>query len=251
MILLIKNELMKLHASKKIALVLSILIALPLALLVLIKSWMPLRERYESYLEYVLLNLNTVYFLLTIAGILLASKIISDEIQQGTIKQLLLRPHSRPKILLSKYVAILLILFSGYFLVVIISIALGLPLFGADDAARSIGDVMQLVLFKGIATIFYTTLAFMLSIVWKSSVLPLTSSIILFLLNSFVTKLIAMVFKKYAGFVVLTQLDLQIYSTVNMGYPYFSMLTAALYVVFHIVLFLIITSITFNKQDML
>ncbi len=54
-------------------------------------------------------SLSGLSFIVLIGVILVASQIVAEEFNKGTIKQLLLRPYSRAKILLSKYCAVLLV----------------------------------------------------------------------------------------------------------------------------------------------
>ena len=49
--------------------------------------------------------------------LLISGGIVSEEFSRGTIKLLLIRPHSRVKILLSKYITVLLMIIFGYFVI--------------------------------------------------------------------------------------------------------------------------------------
>lgn len=61
---------------------------------------------------YVLANLMTEYgIFIIIFGIIVAGTIVSNEAQKGTIKLLLTRPYSRSKILLSKYIVAIAVIF--------------------------------------------------------------------------------------------------------------------------------------------
>ena len=53
---------------------------------------------------------NEYSFLILVFGIMIAGGIVSDEFNKGTIKSLLIIPHKRSKILLAKYISVLIML---------------------------------------------------------------------------------------------------------------------------------------------
>ncbi|MDQ0231713.1 ABC transporter permease [Metabacillus malikii] len=136
--------------------------------------------------------------------IIIASGIVSSEFSTGTIKLLLIRPIRRSKILLSKYLTVLLF---GLFLLVfifVISAIVGLVLFGmptndVSHLAYTNGKVIEQSIvthligeyfISSIDIIMLTTLAFMISTIFRNSSLAI--GITLFLLftgNTIVTLL--------------------------------------------------------------
>lgn len=116
--------------------------------------------------EMVLGEMKSPVLFVVVAIIMIAGGIVAEEFNKGTIKQLLLRPYSRSKILLSKYIAsvIVFLLFLLYYLL-ITSICYGV-VFGFSSFTTPV------VLYN-----FTTHEAFQTSFIWNTvvnilSVLP-------------------------------------------------------------------------------
>ncbi|MCM3767251.1 ABC transporter permease [Neobacillus niacini] len=146
--------------------------------------------------------------LISFAGlftIIVAAGIVASEFSWGTVKLLLIRPIKRSKILLSKYFTVILfgllmltILFGG-------AAIFGFALFGTGDVSQvhlaySNGSVIEqnmlLYLIKtyflsSIDVIMITTMAFMISAVFRNSSLAVGLSIFLLLMGGQITTLIA------------------------------------------------------------
>ncbi|MBS4212802.1 ABC transporter permease [Neobacillus rhizophilus] len=146
--------------------------------------------------------------LISFAGlftIIVAAGIVASEFSWGTVKLLLIRPIKRYKILLSKYFTVILfgllmlaILFGG-------AAIFGFAVFGTGDGgsvhlAYSNGHVVEqnmlLYLIKtyflsSIDVIMITTMAFMISAVFRNSSLAVGLSIFLLLMGGQITTLIA------------------------------------------------------------
>jgi ABC-2 type transport system permease protein len=146
--------------------------------------------------------------LISFAGlftIIVAAGIVASEFGWGTIKLLLIRPIKRYKILLSKYFTV--ILFGLLIMAILFGSAaiLGFALFGAGDGnpahlAYSNGSVVEqnmlLYLIKtyflsSIDVLMITTMAFMISAVFRNSSLAVGLSIFLLLMGGQITTLIA------------------------------------------------------------
>ena len=91
-----------------------------------------LENTYDSASNLLAIDFGSQLLFVLIAIIIIAGSIVSDEFNKGTIKQLLLRPFTRNKILMSKIITslIMFVLFSVYFAFVDV-ILYGL-LFGFD-----------------------------------------------------------------------------------------------------------------------
>lgn len=78
----------------------------------------------------ILINLFNEYeIILVIFIVMISSVIISSEFNKGTIKQLLLVPHKRGKILFSKYIACLLMLLFNVIILILMQVLVGSILF--------------------------------------------------------------------------------------------------------------------------
>ena len=156
--------------------------------------------------------------------IIIAAGMVSSEFSWGTVKLLLIRPISRSKILLSKYLTMLL--FGVFMLTVLytISAAVGLALFGLPEQAMLHlayvdGEVVermmsfQLIgnyLLSSIDVLMLATMAFMISAVFRNSSLAIGLSLFLMFMGGTATMLLAAKFE-WAKYVLFANTDLSIY----------------------------------------
>ncbi len=130
--------------------------------------------------ELISLSSNTKLFII-VAVILIASSIMSEEFNKGTIKLLLVRPYNRTKIILSKFITVILmtvfVIISSY----IMELIIGCLFFDFDSLSSNVlvynyntNNVYEISLFKNILIetlcnfpiyILLGTLAFCLSII--------------------------------------------------------------------------------------
>ena len=73
------------------------------------------------------------FFLILVFIVMISGAIVSEEFNKGTIKSLLILPYKREKILLSKYITILLMTLFGLAFMLIMQILVGGILFGFDS----------------------------------------------------------------------------------------------------------------------
>ena len=93
----------------------------------------------ENNLNYLLRTIIEDYQLFIIIVILLvAGSIVSEEITKGTIKLLLIKPFSRSKILLSKYLSSIIILLLTILLTIIMELIIGGYLFGFESLTMKV-----------------------------------------------------------------------------------------------------------------
>ena len=147
-------------------------------------------------------ELSSFIFLVTISTIVIAADIVANEFATGTIKMLLIRPASRSKILLSKYVATLL--FSLLLLVVLFvtSFVISGILYGFSGAATPhlyvtsdlvvkespmFLQVMKTYGLNSVQLIMLVTMAFMISSVFRSSSLAIGLSLMLLVMGDLFT----------------------------------------------------------------
>ncbi|PYI55556.1 ABC transporter permease [Paenibacillus flagellatus] len=130
--------------------------------------------------------------LITVFTIIIAGDSLAGEFSSGTIKLLLIRPASRVKILVSKFLSVLLFGLLLLLVLFVVSVAangilygfghLGLPLIGVSPEGLIVEQNMVLHLWKtymlnGISTVMYVTLAFMISSAFRSSSMAIAFSI--------------------------------------------------------------------------
>ncbi len=146
-----------------------------------------------------LLDLSQLIILVTIFTVIAAADAVAGEFSQGTVKLLLIRPHSRAKILLAKYLAALQ--FSFFLLLVLLASSYGFGvLWNGFDASipnhlyqALDGTVHEQSLLVHVLTTYglscvsllmTVTLAFMISTVFRSSSLAIALSMAVLLLSN-------------------------------------------------------------------
>ncbi|MBW8348289.1 ABC transporter permease [Bacillus sp. IITD106] len=148
--------------------------------------------------------------------IIVASGIVANEFSWGTIKILLIKPYKRWKILLAKYLTTILYLITMLAILFVTASILGLILFG-----KGTGDNVHLAFVNGavveqnlslyliktyilnsLSVFLLTTMAFMISAVFRNSGLAIGISIFLLLMGGTITNLLAAKFDwaKYSLF---------------------------------------------------
>ncbi|MFD2681387.1 ABC transporter permease [Bacillus seohaeanensis] len=194
--------------------------------------------------------------------IIVAAGIVASEFSWGTIKLLLIRPISRTKILLSKYLTVLLFGASMLVILFIFSILLGLILFGVGDQSPHLtyvsGEVQEqsivvylikTYLLKTIDVLMMATMAFMISAVFRSSSLAIGISLFLLFMGANATALVAMKFDwaKYSLFANtdLTQYTGEMQPLVEGMTMSFSIIMLLIY----FAIFLFLAFFVFNKRD--
>jgi len=161
--------------------------------------------------------------LVTIMTVVVAGDIVASEFTWGTIKMLLIRPASRAKILLSKYLAsflfaLLLLLALLSFSIVLNGILTGFSGFGqpmltVNDAGDKVeevsllGNVLKAYALSTVELIMFVTMSFMISSVFRSSALAIALSIVALLLGYLVTLNLAMYFD-WAKYLLFANTDL-------------------------------------------
>ena len=151
-------------------------------------------------------------FIIIVMIFMIAGGIASQEFSKGTIKQLLVRPYSRTKILLSKYITSISCIFIACFITFVFQLILGTIFFGTESLTTpiisysNISDkitVMNIFVysfksFLGLLPTFLllTTLAFAASTIFNNTALSIVISFAGFIGSDVVTELLAG-FKKW------------------------------------------------------
>jgi ABC-2 type transport system permease protein len=156
--------------------------------------------------------------------IIIAAGIVASEFNWGTIKLLLIRPINRSKILISKYITVLLFALLMVGLLFAFSTALGAILFGIPDQSvpylnyydgkvTEQSMIVHLMIFYGlnsISMIMLATMAFMISAVFRNSSLAIGLSLFLMFTGGQVTHLIAIKYT-WAKYILFANTDLMQY----------------------------------------
>ncbi|PAE40147.1 ABC transporter permease [Bacillus sp. 7884-1] len=199
---------------------------------------------------------------ITIFTIIIAGDSLAGEFSSGTIKLLLIRPASRVKILVSKYISFLLFSMLLLLTLFVISVAVNgilygfgnmdLPLISMTAEGQIVERNMVLNLWKtymlgGVSTVMYVTMAFMISSAFRSSAMAIGFSIgALFAGNIVLEALQRFDWSKYLLF---ANTDLTQYLN---GHPFQEGMTLSFSIVVLVVYFLVFNLISwllFTRRD--
>ncbi|WP_415839578.1 ABC transporter permease [Paenibacillus tarimensis] len=127
--------------------------------------------------------------LITIFVVIVAAESVASEFSTGTIKLLLIRPWSRSKILLSKYISLMLLAVFFTAVVFVFTVLMNMIVFGySSELELAVGSadnmaplpyMLMFYLYNFISLVVVATLAFMISSVFRSSGLAIGLSIFL------------------------------------------------------------------------
>ncbi|MEV5027345.1 ABC transporter permease [Paenibacillus sp. LPE1-1-1.1] len=255
---LVQNENMKIYRRPRTWVMTGILIVLVLTISIL---WVIFGGRDTSMWDVAFMESSILFLLVTIFTVVIAAGGVAEEFTSGTIKLLLIRPWSRSKILLSKYISVMIfalllavLLFGSTLLVNWICFGINAspdikPTFVGEDGSSALVYMLKYYGLTLISLVVTVTLAFMLSTIFRSSGLAIGMALFLLLgVNSFVG-LIAMLEYKWIDYLLFIHLNLTQYLDGNpmrqgmtMGY---SIGVLGVYYV----IFIALTWYIFNKRD--
>ncbi|PLS01262.1 ABC transporter permease [Neobacillus cucumis] len=203
--------------------------------------------------------------LIVLAGvfiIIVSAGIVASEFNWGTIKLLLIRPINRTKILLAKYVTVLLFALLMLAILFIFSSILGAVLFGMPDKAVSYLNysnghvseqniVVHLLISYGLSSIdmiMLVTMAFMISSVFRNSSLAIGLSLFLLFTGSQFTALLAMKFD-WAKYLLFANTDLTQYYEGTPMVEGMTMTFSIIMLFLYFALFQFLAFYVFKKRD--
>ena len=182
----------------------------------------------ENTLNYQLRTLTEDYELfLVILILIIASTTICEEFSKGTIKLLLIKPYSRCKILLSKYLACLITLLIAIIFLILTELIIGIPLLKADSLKLpviiyhfgkkeiieySIWTYMWIrIIARMPFFIMLLTISFTLSVLFTSITTSISIPILIYLLDSFIKAIETKHYIKYTKYLINTHWHLEKY----------------------------------------
>jgi len=262
-IALMKNEWMKIFGRKSswiyiIVLVLSLLLGAFLnhSLFEDSNTWL--------YMNSVVYSLS---MLVTLFTVIIGSGNVAAEFSDGTIKQLLIRPHSRVKILLSKYIVVLsysllllaTLIASGYLWGLLFFGPSGFdtpvtePTFTAEEVKEGVaGEQFFIKMLYSIPNLLIiVTISFMLSTLLKSNALAVGVAIFILFFSSTLGGL-AILFSfeyEWLKLLIFPHLDLTIYALQDEVMEGITLPISLAILAVYYVLFIAITFFSFKKRD--
>jgi len=199
--------------------------------------------------------------LLSLLTIIVAAGIVANEYRWGSIKLLLIRPITRTKILLSKYLSVLLFALIGLALFMIVAWIAGAIFAGVDGlnpkvAVYTDGKVVYDSIiarvfedygFKLVNLVMMATFAFAISTLFRNSALAIGISIFLMMAGSSI--IVFLMEKSWAKYILFANTDLTQYTT---GVPIFKGTTLGFSItvlLVYYVIFVVVSWLSFTKRD--
>ncbi|WP_047155449.1 ABC transporter permease [Aneurinibacillus tyrosinisolvens] len=209
-----------------------------------------------------MLNAANLIKVVTVFTVIIAADSVAGEFSAGTIKLLLIRPVSRAKILLSKYIAALI--FSILlFIVLFISAFLvsgflqgfhdiGIPfVYASSDGVVHETNVVQhaisTYLYQCVQMIMIVTMSFMISSVFRSSSIAIALSIAIMFVGTGVASFLAQY--NWAKYFLFENTDLTQYLTGSPNIPGMTMSFSVTVLIVYFVIFNALSWIVFKKRD--
>ncbi|MEC1521845.1 ABC transporter permease [Neobacillus niacini] len=220
----------------------------------------PFREKYNGW-SFVKDN-SELILLAGLFTIVISAGIVASEFNWGTIKLLLIRPINRSKILLSKYLTVLLFALMMIGILFCFSALLGALLFGLPEQALPYLNyfngkvteqnmIVYLIIYYGLGSIemiMLTTMAFMISSVFRNSSLAIGLSLFLMFTGGQFTALLSMKFD-WAKYILFANTNLMQYIE---GTPLLEGMTMSFSIIMLIIYFVIFQFLAFyvfKKRD--
>jgi ABC-2 type transport system permease protein len=203
--------------------------------------------------------------LISLFVIVVAGGIVANEFSWGTIKSLLVKPHSRSKILLAKYVSVLqfallmlVMLFAGTFACYGLlfdfnhwdTAYLSVNEYGIVQESNMIVHLISQYLLNSIDLLFVATIAFMISSIFRNPALAIGFSIVLFMAGGVATNMLAVKYD-WIKYTLFANTSLTMYQE---GTPLIEGMTLPFSIIVlcvYYVVFLITTWTVFKKRDIL
>ncbi|MBM7577744.1 ABC transporter permease [Jeotgalibacillus terrae] len=213
-------------------------------------------DTFWSYLE----NSTFLISLIGLFAIVVASGIVASEFSWGTIKLLMIRPIARWKILLSKFITVGAFGLCLVAITAVISVILGLIFFDPGSSVRLVFEdgqvveksmaayVVRLYLFNSLDVIMLTTMAFMISAVFRNSSLAIGISLFLLFVGGTATGFIA-AYYDWAKYSLFANTNLSQY---EMNMPIVDGMTmqfSIIMLVIYFAVFMTLAFTVFTKRD--
>lgn len=196
--------------------------------------------------------------------IIIAAGIVANEFTWGTIKMLLIKPYKRWKILLSKYITVLLNLILMLAILFVSAAVIGAIFFGFGDHSAvhlsyENGKVVeQSLLFhlvkvyalNSASALLLATMAFMISAAFRTSGLAVGISVFLLFTGPMITSMLAPHFE-WVKFTLFANTDLMQYLEGGILIDGMTMEFSLLTLAIHFIIFILIAFSIFIKRDVI
>lgn len=244
------NENVKIYRRRSALIMVGALIALTVIVSTIIRFNMGIPDTSSVWDQ--VKSLLGLSFFIKIFTIVVAGSIVANEYTWGTIKLLLIRPISRSRILLSKYMAVVifsLLLMAILFVTALIS---NTALYGLDRvfsaSSHSVLLTFELYLLNYAEIFVYGTLAFMLSVLSRTSAFAIGFTLVTMIMGPLLRYYVSDF--PWAKYVLFTNTDLTVYAAASSAYPGGLSLTFSLTILaVYCLIFNAAAWLAFNKQE--
>lgn len=248
---LVQNENMKIYRRVRTWVMSAILLFIPLAISITGRFI----DEQPNMWSYVMSESDLAVILLTIFAVVIAADSVAGEFSGGTIKLLLIRPWSRTKILLSKYLALLVYIILNLAVFFGLTLLLNFLLFGggSDYPVREgwtpLGHAAAWYGLNLIEMTVIVTMAFMISSVFRSGGLAIGLSIFLLLGGGIISGLLSLIDKPWVDYVLFLHLGLERHLVGGLMFRDHSLGFSLGVLAGYYVLFLALSWYVFNRRD--
>ncbi|MCM3174514.1 ABC transporter permease subunit [Paenibacillus sp. MER 99-2] len=252
---LLLNENMKIFRRARTWIMLSILALSALLLPLLLREGLGASDM--PALEAAYTTVQIVFFLNTIFCVVIAAEAVAGEFTWGTIKLLLIRPWSRSKILLSKYLTVIGFSILSTLVVILLAWGMSSVLFTTDIETRNTGQTFTLWGYMYVDLFITLAIAFMVSSVFRSGALAIGLSLFIMFTQNIFTLIFNPTRYEWAKYVLFNNMDLSrymnsgsVFDMIGGGVPEgmtlgFSIAVLAAYYV----IFMVISWVVFSRRD--
>ncbi|MGM9882391.1 MAG: ABC transporter permease subunit [Bacilli bacterium] len=198
--------------------------------------------------------------------IIIAGTIVSNEFSKGTIKGLLVRPYSRTKILLAKFVSSLIILVISIIFVLVCNLLISGIFFSFDSLSIPVViynfntglieeyNVFTYVLIRTLAYlpmfIIILTISFMLSTVTTNSQISIALPFVFYMFSSVINAMAMSFNLKWMKYFITLNWNLNDYLFGNLpSFPYGSFTNAIVINIIYFIVLLLIAILVFRKKN--
>ncbi|MFC5463144.1 ABC transporter permease [Lederbergia graminis] len=274
MIGLIQNELMKIFSKKSSWIYMIILFVLALGGAIIyffiINKFPEIGfGTTESTSTWHYMN-NIVYglgSLVTLFSVIVASAIVAAEFSSGTIKQLMIRPHARWKILLSKYITVILYALMLLISLNVVGFIIGSIFFGFGDFNATTTEIglsgefevaigaqaLKKMLLLLPSLVITVTISFMLSTLFRSQALAVGVGVGVLFISSTIGQVIILLLNfgklTWLKYLIFPHLDLSIYAITDTLAEGVTVGFSAVLLLVYYVIFMTLTFLFFQKRD--
>lgn len=195
-----------------------------------------------------------------------SSTIISNELKEGTIKLLLIKPYTRNQILLSKYLSMIIVMVLSIIYLYLTQLLIGGFYLGFSSLQEKVviynfqlstimcynifGYTFLRILLKLPMLILLSTLSFLISIITSNNILSLTISLIVYIFSASIKSLAINYNIKIMKYLLTMNWNINEYLFGKLSeYKYLNLTTSIIICIIYYIFLLILSFMIFNKKD--